>query len=275
MSADILNVETLASRIPDGATLAIARDQGGAPMTTIRALIRRGARDLHLIGVPVVGIGGDMLIGAGCVRTYEGAGVTLGEYGAAPRFVEAVREGRIALKDSTCPAIHAALQAGEKGLPFMPLRGILGTDILRHRPEWKTIDNPFAASGGDPIVLLPALRPDIALIHAAKADRLGNVWIGRDRELMTMAHAAKTTLATVEEIVDGNLMEDELRAAATIPALYVGAVAEAKGGSLPIAMPGHYGDDDALLRDYVQAAKSRGGFEDFLVRFGARDRVAA
>lgn len=274
MDARILAVDALAAEIPNGASLAIVRDQGGAPMAAVKALIARGTRDLHLIGVPVLGIAGDMLIGAGCVRLYEGAAITLGEYGPAPRFVAALRNGRIGIKDSTCPAIHAALQAGEKGIPFMPLRGILGTDILKHRADWKTIDNPFAQSG-DPIVLLPAIKPDVALIHAPKADRFGNVWIGRERELLTMAHAAKTTLATVEEIVDGNLMEDEALAPATIPALYISAVAEAKGGALPNAMPGGYGEDQAAIRDYARSAQSDAGFENYLARLGISRKRAA
>jgi len=274
MDARILSVDALAAEIPDGASLAIVRDQGGAPMAAVRALIARGAGNLHLIGVPVLGLSGDLLIGAGAVRLYEGAAVTLGEYGPAPRFVAAVRAGKIALKDSTCPAIHAALQAGEKGLPFMPLRGILGTDILKHRTDWKTIDNPFAKSG-DPIVLLPAIKPDVALIHAPKADRLGNVWIGRERELLTMAHAAKTTLVTVEEIVDGDLMADEALAPATIPSLYVAGIAETKGGALPNAMPGGYGEDAAAIRDYVRSAASEAGFEGYLARLGISRKRAA
>ena len=88
----------------------------------------------------------------------------------------------------------------------MPLRGLIGTDVLKHRPDWKVIDNPFG--NGDPIVLLPAIQPDVALFHAPMADRDGNVWIGRQRELVTMAHAAAKTVVTVEKLHDGNLLED-------------------------------------------------------------------
>ena len=133
-----------------------------------------------------------MLIGAGCVATVETAAVTLGEHGLAPRFTAAIKAGSIRMLDATCPAIHAALQASEKGIPFMPLRGIIGSDILAHRPDWKVGENPFAAD--DPIVYLPALRPDVALFHAPLADRDGNVWVGVRRELMLMAHASKAAL---------------------------------------------------------------------------------
>jgi len=76
-------------------------------------------------------------------------------------------------KDITCPARHAELQAAEEGGPFKPLRGLSGCDVRAYRPEWKVIDNPFG--NDDPIVLLPAIRPDVALFHAPFADRDGNV----------------------------------------------------------------------------------------------------
>src|SRR5258708_11200925 len=147
------------------------------------------------------------------------------------------------MRDRTCPAVHAALQASEKGVPFMPLRGLIGTDIMRNRADWKVGENPFAA--GDPIGALPAIRPDIALFHAAKADRQGNVWIGRRRELVTMAHAAERSLVTVEEIVDGSLLDDEVAAAGVIPGLYVEAIAAAPRGAWPLALPDAYPADDA------------------------------
>ena len=88
----------------------------------------------------------------------------------------------------------------------MPLRGLIGSDVLKYRDDWKVIDSPFGNS--DPIVLLPAIKPDVALLHAPMADRFGNVWIGRQRELATMAHAAEKTIVTVEKIHDGNLLDD-------------------------------------------------------------------
>ena len=161
-------------------------------MSAVRALMRRGVRDLHIVSVPQGGFQVDMLIGAGCVARVEAAAVTLGEYGLAPRFTAAIKAGEIEMWDATCPAIHAGLQAAEKGVPFMPLRGIVGSDLLRVRPDWKVIDNPLAESGTrDPIVILPAIRPDVTLFHALKADSQGNVWIGVQRELMTMAHASQ------------------------------------------------------------------------------------
>lgn len=259
-SASVIGLDELAARIPDGASLAIPPDYSGCAMEAVKALIRRGCRNLHLIGVPSGGFQADWLIGAGCVASVEAAAMTLGEYGIPPRFSAAIRDGRIAMKDATCPAIHAGLQAAEKGIPFMPLRGILGSDLLEHRPEWKVISNPFADSSNDPIVLLPAIRPDVALFHARAADRAGNVWIGVRRELMLMAHAARSTLVTVERIEDTDFLADDAMAAGTIPALYITAVSVVPEGARPIGLPGAYPPDAAELAAYAEAAKTEEGF---------------
>lgn len=263
---DFLNsVDELSGRIADGIRLAVPPDYSGCAMEAVRALMRRGARRLDLLGVPQLGFQGDMLIGAGCVSTLETAALTLGEYGAAPRFTAAVKAARIRMRDSTCPAIHAGLQAAEKGIPFMPLRGILGSDVLARRDDWKTIDNPFGES--DPLVVLPAIRPDVSLFHAAVADRAGNVWIGVRRELMLMAHASRETLVTVEEISEQDLLADDRYASGTIPSLYISAVAEAPRGAWPVGLKGRYPPDAQHLREYVKLAASDDGFREYMNTF--------
>lgn len=258
----VVDLDDLAGRISDGASIAIPPDYSGCAMAAVKALIRRRVRNLHLIGVPSGGFQADWLIGAGCVASVEAAAMTLGEYGLPPRFAAALREGGLAMKDATCPVIHAGLQAAEKGIPFMPLRGVLGSDLLKNRPDWKVIDNPMA-DGGDPILLTPAITPDVALFHAARADRHGNVWIGVRRELMLMAHAARATLVTVERIDDTDYLSDDTIAPGTIPALYITALAVAPNGAQPIGLPGVYAPDGDALAAYAAAARSQQGFDDW------------
>lgn len=272
-SAVVSSLEGLAAAIPDGALVAVPKDSSGVAMAATRELVRRGVRGLHLLCVPVGGLQADILIGAGAVATIETSAVTLGEFGAAPRFTSALREGAIRVLDATCPAIYAALQAGEKGIPFMPLRGVIGTDLLRHRQDWTVIDNPFAEQ--DRIVALPAIRPDFALFHAPLADRHGNVFVGARRELMLMGHAARQTLVTVEEITDGDLLDDPQRAAGVLPAIYVTRVAAAKRGAWPLAFWDLYPDDDAALANYVAAAGTAAGFTRFLDSWLDTRRAAA
>src|SRR3954471_1619721 len=124
--------------IKDGCVLAVPRESSGVPMAATRALIRRGIRRLHLIALATWSLQADLLIGAGCVETLETSAVSLGEFGAAPRFSAAITSGSIRMRDATCPALHAALQAAEKGVPFMPLRGLIGSDLMTYRDDWKT-----------------------------------------------------------------------------------------------------------------------------------------
>ena len=263
--------EALAS-ITDGCVLAVPRDVSGVAMAATGALIRRGVRRLRLVALPTSGLQADLLIGAGCVATIETSAVSLGEFGPAPRFTAAVTTGTIRVEDATCPALHAAFQAAEKGVPFMPLRGLIGSDVLAHRPDWKVIDNPFGHD--DPIVLLPAIRPDVALFHAPMADRDGNVWIGRDRELALMAHAAARTVVTVETLVDRNLFEDPTTAAGALGGFYLEAVAVAPRGAWPLALADHYGADAAQLAEYARLAATAEGFASYLDRYVHARRAA-
>jgi glutaconate CoA-transferase, subunit A len=270
--AQIRTLDAALELVTDRIMLAVPREQSGVAMEATRALIRRGVKNLHLVALPTSTLQADLLIGAGAIATLETSAVSLGELGPAPRFTAAIKAGSIVMKDATCPAIYAALQASEKGIPFMPLRGLLGSDLLKHRPEWRVIDNPFG--NDDPVVLLPAIKPDVALFHAAMADQQGNVWIGRQRDFATLAHAARKTIVTVERIVDGNLLDDQTLAAGTLPGFYVEAVAVAPRGARPLPLPDHYAADVAHLAEYARLAATAEGFNKYLDTF-VHDRRAA
>ena len=266
--SNVVDVCALAALVPAGAKLAVAKDESGVAMAATRELVRRGVRGLHLVTVPVCGLQADVLIGAGCVATLESSGVTLSECGTGPCFTRAVKAGSLRLKDATCPAIYAGLQAAQKGLPFMPLRGIIGSDLLAHRDDWCIIDNPFAAAGEvDRIVAIAAIQPDVALFHAPMADRFGNVFIGRQRELMLLAHASKQTLVTVEQVVAGNLLDDDARSGSTIPALYIEAIAHAPRGAWPLNYGDAYAIDSAWMRAYAQMARTADGFASLVAQW--------
>jgi glutaconate CoA-transferase subunit A len=272
MASIARTLDEAVSIIPDGAVLAVPREVSGVPMAATRALIRRGVKNLHLVALPTSSLQADMLIGAGCVATLETSAVSLGEFGPAPRFTAAIKAASIRMLDATCPALYAALQATEKGVPFMPLRGLIGSDVLANRPDWTVVDNPFG--NDDPIVLLPALKPDVALFHAPMADRDGNVWIGRQRDLAALAHAAETTIVTVERIEDNNLLADPLLAAGTLPGFYVETVAVAERGAWPLPLPDHYPTDGAHLAEYAELAATTDGFHQYLERYVHERRAA-
>ena len=259
----ICSLEDALAPISDGCLLAVPREQAGVAMEATRALIRRqrthhNVKNLHLVALPASTLQADLLIGAGCVETLETSAVSLGELGQAPRFTAAMTSGTLRMKDATCPALYAALEAGEKGNPFMPLRGIIGSDLMTIRSDWRVIDNPFG--NDDPIVLLPAIRPDVALFHAPMADRHGNVWVGRQRDLTTLAHASRKTVVTVERIADGNLLDDPVMAAGVLPGFYVETIAVVEHGAWPLSLPDYYPVDMAHLSEYARLAKTAEGF---------------
>jgi glutaconate CoA-transferase subunit A len=268
------SVDALAALVPDGASVTVNKgDDADVPMALALALVRRGVRRLRVVTLPTCafpasGMMLDILVGAGCVASVETSGVSLHELGAAPRFTQAVKAGTLKVLDSTCPAVYAALQAGAKGQPFAPLRGLIGSDLVRHRADWRVIHNPFAPPGAaaDPVVLLPALNADVAIFHAARADAEGNVWVGRDRDRLLAAHAAATTLVTVEEVVPGCFFDDEVASAGVIPSTCVTALALAPGGCWPMRV-GAATDLDAV-REYQRAARTDEGFAAWLQAHG-------
>lgn len=261
MKPDNQSIDAIVDQIPDGSSVALAPDYSGCAMAVIRGLIRAGRRDLHLIGVPQMGFQADMLVGAGAVGSIETAAVTLSEYGQAPQFCRAVQNGSLTVRDATCPVIHAGLQAAEKGIPFMPLRGVIGSDLAQHREDWIEINNPYADD--DPILLFPAIKPDVALFHVPLADSQGNVWVGIRRELMLMAHAATRTFVTTEKVAPESLLANDQSAAGTISSLYIDAVVTAEQGAWPVGLFGCYEEDQQHLSDYVTAAATAAGFSQY------------
>jgi glutaconate CoA-transferase subunit A len=177
------------------------------------------------------------------------------------------------LHDSTCPAILAGLLAAQKGVPFMPIAGIIGSDLLRVRSDWKVIDSPTGEPGK--VVVVPAIAPDVALFHAPEADRAGNVRIGRHRELAGIAYAAKRTFVTVERIVARNLLETEDSAAGVLPSLYVEAVAVAERGAWPLPLWDEYDGDAAEVKRYAAMARTEDGFHTYLSAYFARRKQVA
>ena len=270
---EIVSLEALAGRIASGMSVAVPVDGSGASMAATAALIEAGVGDLRLVCVPTSGMQADLLIGAGAVAAIETSAISLGEAGGAPRFGAAVRAGSFTLTDSTCPAILAGLLAAQKGVPFMPIAGIIGSDLLKVRPDWTVIDSPV----GDPrkVVVVPAIAPDVALFHAPEADRAGNIRIGRHRELAEMAYAAKSTLVTVERIVDRDLLASEDSAAGVLPSLYVDAVAVAEHGAWPLPLWDEYERDGAEVARYAAMARTDEGFRAYLSAFLTRRKQVA
>lgn len=207
-------LEAVAS-IRDGASVALGRP---AALLLVEELIRQGRSGLRLIGVPTGGRAIELLIASGCAESLECSGVDLGEEGQAPVFARAVESGALRMIDSSCPAMLMALQAGASGVSFAPVPGLLGSDLLKVRPDFRVIDDPYRPD--ERVVLVPAITPEFALLHGLRADPDGNVVIGTEYDDRLVAQAARHVVYSVEELRD-----DATRALAAgeqvVPAAYV------------------------------------------------------
>jgi glutaconate CoA-transferase subunit A len=171
----------------------------------------------------------ELLIVAGAVRSLETSGVDLGEHGFAPAFTRAVESGTLKVIDSTCPALLMALQAGASGIPFTPVPGLIGTDLLARRTDWKVVDDPYHS--GRQVVIVPAIAPEFALVHALRADPRGNAVTSTRNDDRLLIQAARRVVMTVEEITADaleSLQPDEQ----VIPSAYIDVLAEAPGGGI-------------------------------------------
>ena len=164
------------SRLRDGASVVMgACLEPDIPFAATYEIIRQGIRGLDVIA-PISDASTDMLIGAGCVAQVTGAWVGNVSGGLGHNYrraFEAPDGPRIALRDHSNFSLGMALLAGAYGMPYVPLRSLLGSDILRSNPAFRAADNPFT-EGPDPIVLVPPLVPDVAILPVQRADRFGN-----------------------------------------------------------------------------------------------------
>ena len=223
------------------------------PMAIVREMIRQGRRGLHVVG-SAHSMDVDLLIAAGAIRRCEESYVGFEQdLGLAPAYRRAAEAGEIEIAESCCVTMLTQLRATEMGLPFLPVRGVKGSDLRRLHPEYGEVICPFT---GEVLVAVPALRPDVALLHAPIGDRYGNLHLDQPYVLdERFAGASAMVVATVDRVVS---TEEVIRAGVTIPAHLVAAVAAVPYGAHPSSCYPNYAYDREHLAEYVQAAQSGG-----------------
>ena len=232
----------------DGMTLAIGGFVNSShPMTLVREVIRSGVKDLRVVGAAMSGLEIDMLIAAGCVREVVSSFVSGEVYSPiAPMFRWAVEENEVHVWDCDETQYYQALRAGAMQIPFMPVRSGLGTSLPEVNPDLVQFDDPIT---GTPLLAVPAVTPDLALLHADRSDAYGNVQPhGTGFGDRAMFRAAKVTVAQVERIVgSGAIRSDPTRT------MYnrIAGVVHSPFGCHPFGSPGHYREDGEFLRAYV------------------------
>ena len=265
--------EAIAAHVRDGLCVALEGFTHLIPFAAGHEIIRQGRRDLHLVRM-TPDLVYDQMIGVGCARrlTFSWGGNP--GVGSLHRLRDAVERGwpgPLELDEHTHAGMAAAYCAGAARLPFGTLRGYLGTDLTGANPRVRGVDCPFT---GERLAAVPALNPDVTILHAQRADRRGNVAIhgivGAQREA---ALAATTLIVTVEEVVD------ELPPAMNsivLPHWLVTAVAHCPGGAYPSYVQGHYARDNAFYQRWDAIARDRGTFRAWMDEhvLGCRDHAA-
>jgi glutaconate CoA-transferase subunit A len=259
--------------ISDGAILALGGNTlHRAPCAAVHELVRQGKRDLEVVktaGAYDI----DLLAGTGCVARVSAGFVGFENlFGMAPSYRRAVERGDVKVHEHACYSVIAGLRAAIQGVPFMPIAGMTGSDLLAAR-DFRTVVDPYT---GEQVVAIPSLIPDVAIIHVQEADALGNARIlGTQFEDVLMAKAARKVIITTERIVPGREFESSPDGVA-IPAFMVDAVAEAPRGAWPCSCAGYYDIDAKYLADYIAASKDETSFRRFVdERVLSRATIAA
>ena len=243
--------------VSDGASVALEGFTHLIPFAAGHEIIRQRRRELHLIRMTPDLIY-DQLIGMGCARklTFSWGGNP--GVGSLHRLRDAVENQwprALELDEHSHAGMAAAFCAGAARLPFGMLRGYLGTDLPAHNPNIRRVACPFT---GEMLAAVPALNPDVTILHAQRADRAGNVAIegilGATREA---ALAATTLIVTVEEIVDA--LPPAMNGI-VLPHWVITAVAHCPGGAYPSYAQGHYARDNAFYKQWDEIARDRSRF---------------
>jgi glutaconate CoA-transferase, subunit A len=255
--------DAVASLVADGMTIAMEGFTHLIPHAAGHEIIRQGRRNLHLVRMTPDMVY-DQLIGAGCASrlTFSWGGNP--GVGSLQRFRDAVENGwphPLAIEEHSHAGMATRYAAGAAGLPFGTLRGYVGTDLPMHTDSIRPIECPFT---GERLAAVPALNPDVSVVHAQRADRDGNVqiWglVGVQKEAVL---AAKASIVTVEEIVDELTPVPN---SVVLPSWVVSAVCEVPGGAHPSFAMGYSVRDNEFYKAWDAVAKDRDAFTNWVNR---------
>lgn len=242
----------------DGSTIALGLAQETLiPFAAGHELIRQKKQHLTLIG-PISDILFDQIIGAGCVRKIRAAWVGNVITGSSYNFRRAVEGGSLEMEDHSNLTLAMALRAGAMGVPFMPARTALGSDLFKTNSSLKTMICPFS---GETLMAVAALKPDVSIVHLQRADRYGNAhaWgnLGLTRDACL---ASRHIIITAEDIVEPDVISRDPNRVIT-PGYRVSAVAHAPWGGHPSPVPGYYNRDHQGFLDYRTESKTPQAFD--------------
>lgn len=271
-TSKIVSIDEALTDIKDGSRVALGGWIFNAqPMALVRALIRKGLRNLDLVPAPG-SIAPDMLIGAGCVRSTACVFISFEQFGLAPHFRKQAESGKLKVSDLDGPALAGGLRAAICDLPYSLIPDLC-TDLPKYAPDYY---RPYPTAPGErKLLAVPAIRPDVCLLHAQQADELGNVqYLGSPFFDVMLAQASKKVIVSVDRIVSSTTFR-KTNHLTKLPRALVDFVVEVPYGAHPTSSPSLYGNDDVHLKAYVEASRSAEQFEEYLKDFTQPDSQTA
>jgi glutaconate CoA-transferase, subunit A len=246
----LATLERVIASIPDGSTVALdGRALHRVACAAVHELVRQGRRGLTVVKTSA-GYEVDLLAGNGCLERVVVSYVGFEALGMAPMFRRAIESGAASIEEHTCYTVIAGLRAAAFGVPFLPVAD-LGASVVVARGRLKKTRDPY---GGPAVLTVPAIRPDVAIIHVNEADEDGNGRIyGNRYESALMAGAAPRVVLTSEQVVPRERLAERPELTA-VPGFLVEAVVAAPGGAWPTSLASGYTLDRDYLRAYLAAA---------------------
>lgn len=252
--------EALLHHVPDGSSVVLGAGlEALVPFAAGYELIRLKRRDLTLVA-PISDMLFDVLIGAGCARAVVAAWVGNVSAGSGYNFRRAVEESvpqALEVTDHSNLTLALALQAAATGVPYLPTRSTLGTELMSRNPHLREISCPFT---GQKLVAVEALAPDVAVLPVQRADGDGNAHVlGNLGVIRDAARASRSVIILAEEIVPADTIRSDPNRT-LIPGFLVSAVVHLPGGCHPSPCEGYYGRDHEYFHAYHERSRTREGF---------------
>ena len=264
----VISLQEAASRIQDGDILGL----GGnvlhrAPMAMVRELVRQKKRNLKLVKTAGA-MDVDLLCFGGCVTSVDAGFISYeSEYSLAGHYRRAVESGAVKGNEHACYTVISALRAASYGVGFMPVKGLVISDLIDANDYFIRVEDPFTK---EPVTVVRAIRPDVAVLHVQEADEDGNARItGPLFEDVLFSRAAKRVILTTENIVHGSVFKSSQKKA-DIPRFLVEAVVKVPKGASPCSCPGLYDIDGKNLKEF-KGLKDMDGLYAYLKAFEKSD----
>ncbi len=257
--------DAMAEFVPDGASVAFGLQlEQMIPFAAGHEIIRQQKRGLTLIG-PISDILFDQMIAAGCVEKIIAAWVGNVMMGSAYNFRRAVESEQVKVFNMTNFTVALALQAGAMGVPFLPTRSAMGSDVPKGNHFFYQIFSPF--EGKEPLLAVRALTPDVTIVHVQRADAEGNAHCWGNFGIMVEAvRAAKRVIVVADKVVEPEVIASDPNRT-VIPGFLVNAVVECRMGAHPSPVQGCYKRDDAFFRQYHEQTKTEADTQAWLARW--------